>query len=117
NKLAEPYLNRWTPENPTSKWPSFVNPLSQGQRTVNSYTVQDASYIRLKTVRLSYSLPPSILGGTFRKPSAYGMAANVFTIDDDIDSAPGASPNTNANFRIDWNADPSVRTFSLGMSL
>src|SRR5690606_2366325 len=36
NKLAEPYLNRWTPENPSNKYPSFVTPLSQGRKAVNS---------------------------------------------------------------------------------
>lgn len=117
NKLAEPYLNRWTPENPTNKWPSFVDPLSQGQKAVNSYTVQDASYIRLKTVRLSYSLPKSLLGGAIRNASIYGMAENVFTIDDYIGPDPTVNPNANANFRIDWNAAPLVRTFTLGINL
>lgn len=117
NKLAEPYLNRWTPENPTNKWPSFVDPLSQGQKAVNSYTVQDASYIRLKTVRLSYSLPKSLLGGAIRNASIYGMAENVFTIDDYIGPDPAVNPNANANFRIDWNAAPLVRTFTLGINL
>lgn len=32
NKLAKLYLNRWTPENPSHKYPSFVHPLSQGKR-------------------------------------------------------------------------------------
>jgi TonB-linked SusC/RagA family outer membrane protein len=117
NKLAEPYLNRWTPENPTNKWPSFVNPLSQGQKAVNSYTVQDASYIRLKTVRLSYSLPQSLLGGTFHNASVYGMAENLFTIDDYAGPDPAANPNSSANYRIDWNAAPLVRTFTLGVNL
>ncbi|MDR8392415.1 SusC/RagA family TonB-linked outer membrane protein [Aliifodinibius sp. S!AR15-10] len=117
NKLAEPYLNRWTPENPTNEWPSFVNPLSQGQKTVNSYTVQDASYIRLRTVRLSYNLPRSVLGGAIRNASIYGMAENLFTIDDYIGPDPAVNPNANANFRIDWNAAPLVRTFTLGVNL
>src|SRR5699024_365410 len=54
NRFAKPYLNRWTPEHPSNKYPSFIHPTSQGNKLVNSYTVEDASYIRLQTVTLSY---------------------------------------------------------------
>src|SRR5690606_23967846 len=57
NKLANPVLNRWTPDNPTNEQPSFINPNSQIAEAVNSKTVTDASYIKLQTVRLSYTIP------------------------------------------------------------
>src|SRR5690606_22970701 len=57
NRLAEPLLNRWTPQNPSNKYPSFVNPNGQGKKEVNSYTVEDASFIRLNTVKLGYTFP------------------------------------------------------------
>ncbi|MEJ2261294.1 MAG: hypothetical protein P8X83_06535 [Nitrosopumilaceae archaeon] len=60
NKFAEPYHNRWTPDNPTNDYPAFVNPLSQGRKTVNSKTVQDASYIKLKNIKLAYNIPEEI---------------------------------------------------------
>lgn len=117
NRIAEPFLNRWTLDNPSKKWPSFVDPLSQGQKVVNSYTVQDASYIRLKTIRLSYNIPASILGNSIRSLSIYGIADNLFTITDYIGADPAASPNGKANFRVDWNSPPLVRTFTLGVNL
>src|SRR5690606_21159605 len=60
NKYAEPYLNRWTPENPSNRYPSFVNPGGQGDKRVNSFTVEDASYIRIRNISLSYQFSPGL---------------------------------------------------------
>ncbi|GAA4780998.1 TonB-dependent receptor [Olivibacter ginsenosidimutans] len=115
NRLAEPLLNRWTPENPSSIYPSFVNPNGQGQKTVNSYTVEDASYIRLNTIRLSYQLP--LKTSTIKALSLYVSGQNLVTITDYTGYDPALNPNGSANFRIDWNAYPSARTFLIGVNL
>ena len=115
NRLAEPLLHRWTPENPSTTYPSFVTPNVQGQKTVNSYTVEDASYIRLNTVRLSYQLP--IKGRALQSASVYVSGQNLFTITDYSGYDPALNPNGSANFRIDWNAFPSARTFLLGVTI
>jgi TonB-dependent starch-binding outer membrane protein SusC len=59
NIMTKHYLERWTPSNTDTKYPSGVNSAIYfgGGRMINSYTVQDASYLRLKNVTLSYSLP------------------------------------------------------------
>jgi len=115
NRLAEPLLHRWTPENPSTTYPSFVTPNVQGQKTVNSYTVEDASYIRLNTIRLSYQLP--IKGRALQSASVYVSGQNLFTITDYSGYDPALNPNGSANFRIDWNAFPSARTFLLGVAI
>ncbi|MEO9146963.1 MAG: TonB-dependent receptor, partial [Ginsengibacter sp.] len=112
NKLAEPYINRWTTENPSNKFPSFVTPLDQGQKPVNSYTVEDASYLRLQTATISYNF--QLLKNT---QTVYLTGQNLFTITkyDGID--PALNPNGTANFRVDFNAYPSARVFMLGIKL
>ncbi len=117
NKLAEPYLNRWTPDNPTNKYPSFVDPLAQGQRAVNSRTVQDASYLRLKTVKLSYSVPAATLGNLMRKATIYVTGENLYTLTDYTGLDPALNSNGNANARIDYNSYPLGRTFMAGIQL
>lgn len=117
NKLAEPYLNRWTPEYPSNKYPSFVNPLAQGQKSVNSRTVQDASYIRLKTVRLSYSLSSSTLPRMLRSATVYVTGENLYTLTDYTGLNPALNSNGNANARIDYNTYPLSRTFTAGVKL
>lgn len=117
NKLAEPYLNRWTPENPSNKYPSFVNPLSQGQKSVNSRTVQDASYVRLKTVRLSYNVPSATLRGMLRSATVYVTGENLYTLTNYTGLNPALNSNGNANARIDYNTYPLSRTFTAGVKL
>lgn len=115
NKLAEPYLNRWTPDNPTNKYPSFVNPTDQGVRSVNSFTVEDGSYLKLRTVRLSYTLP--VKGKTIRSAQVYVTGENLLTFTDYSGIDPAINPNGEANYRIDLNTYPSARTYLLGINI
>lgn len=48
------YANRWTPENPTNE---NFRAGGQGPTVHSSRVVEDGSFLRLKTVSLSYSLP------------------------------------------------------------
>ena len=115
NRIAEPILNRWTPENPSNKYPSFVNPIGQGQKQVNSYTVEDASYVRLNTVRLSYNLP---LQGvkTMRSLMLYVTGQNLMTLSKYSGYDPTLNPS-GYTARIDYNPYPSARTFIAGVNL
>lgn len=115
NKFSEPYLNRWTPDNPTNEYPSFVSPLKDGRKVVNSRTLSDASYVRLKTIRLSYTLPKLIK--EIQSLQLYVTAENLFTITDYVGLDPAINPNNNTNFRMDFNAYPSAKTFIFGIKL
>ncbi|SDK95202.1 Enterobactin outer-membrane receptor [Sphingobacterium mizutaii] len=115
NRIAEPVLNRWTENNPSTQYPSFVNPNGQGKKEVNTYTVEDASYIRLSTVKLGYTFP--------LQSTKYVKGLNVFLVGQNlamITKYSGYDPTINPNgsgARIDWNAYPTARTFMLGVNL
>ncbi|MFC4872194.1 SusC/RagA family TonB-linked outer membrane protein [Negadavirga shengliensis] len=106
NLLAEAGLNRWTPENPSNRYPRA---LSDGSldNVFSSRFVEDASYIRLRNVMLSYNFPFGTLSKigvrnlrvyvsgtnllTFTKYSgynpegnAYGATTNIVGVDDGI---------------------------------
>lgn len=115
NRFAEPYLNRWTPDNPSNKYPSFVNPTGQGNKLVNSYTVEDASYMRLQTVTLSYRF--NLHNNFIHSANVYITGENLFTITDYDGYDPAVNPNGNVFRRIDFNAYPLARTFMMGLSL
>lgn len=117
NAFAKPYLNRWTPENPSHKYPSFVHPLSQGKKGVNSYTVEDASYVKLKSLQLSYSFPKKILGNTIRSGQISFTIENVYTWTKYLGFDPAVSASGNANALIDFNTYPLPRTYTLGIQL
>jgi TonB-linked SusC/RagA family outer membrane protein len=115
NKFSELYLNRWTPENPTNQYPSFVDPLAHGRKVVNSRTLSDASYVRLKTIRLSYTFPK--FSKFISSLQVYATAENVFTFTDYIGLDPTVNSNSNVNFRMDFNSYPSARTYMFGVKL
>ncbi len=114
NKLAEPYLNRWTANNPTNDYPSFVNPVSQGQRQVNSRTVMNASYLRLQSVRLGYDLPVRQTG--IKSLTLYATAQNLFIITNYKGIDPSANSTGNAVQRVDFSSYPFTRTFTIGIN-
>ncbi len=117
NKLAEPYLNRWTPDNPSEKYPSFVNTDVHGEQVVNSRTVEDASYIRLKNVQLSYSLSPDLVKGFLRSAQIYVTGVNLKTWSNYTGFNPAQNPGGDPNARIDYNAYPLARKVQLGVKL
>lgn len=107
-------LNRWTPENPTNENPSFVNP----PRTFdfNSRIVEDASFLRLKNVRLSYTFPNLNLGG-ISSLAVYATGQNLITITDYDGFNPDVNVLGSSNVRIDYNAYPLARIYTLGINL
>jgi hypothetical protein len=117
NVIAEPYLNRWTPDHPSKKYPSFVNPSDQGNKKVNSYTVENASYLRLKSVQLSYRLPFKILNNTVRSIQLSVTGTNLYTLTNYIGIDPAVNSNGNANARIDYNAYPLPRTYIFNVKI
>lgn len=115
NKFSELYLNRWTADNPSNEYPSFVNPLKFGRKVCNSRTISDASYVRLKTIRLSYTFPK--VSKYIGSLQVYATAENLFTWTDYIGLDPTLNSNNNSNFRMDFNSYPSARTYMFGVKL
>lgn len=117
NRLREPVLSRWTPENPSNRWPSMVSPFTQGEKKIHSLTVEDASYLKLQTVSLTYNFPSDFASRVFRNLSISLTGQNLLTITDYSGIDPAINPNGTAYSRIDFNAYPSATTFTLGVNL
>jgi len=115
NKVAEPYLNRWTPSNPTNQYPSFVNPTSQGQRQVNSRTVETADYLRLQSARLSYNLPVKL--AFFNSLNVYVVGQNLFTLTKYTGVDPAVNSIGGDVLKIDFAAYPFTRSYLMGINL
>jgi hypothetical protein len=117
NRMAEPLLNRWTANNPTNKWPSGINSsIYQGDKT-NSFTVLDASYVRLKTIQLTYNLPSAKIKPLLQSAQIYVAGDNVAMLTD----YPGFDPDVNSsgqgNVRADKNAYPAARSIIFGIKI
>lgn len=116
NRLGKPILNRWTTENPSNEYPSGVNATSYGGSKVNSLSIQDASFVRLKNVKLAYAFDVtnvSFLQGA----SVYVLGDNLllWTNYDGFD--PEVNSFGNSNVRADYNPYPAAKTVMLGVNL
>ncbi|AWW33031.1 SusC/RagA family TonB-linked outer membrane protein [Echinicola strongylocentroti] len=118
NRISEYLLNRWTPENPTNEYPSGVNPTAYGgDFVINSMTVKDASFFRLKTVTLGYNFP---LKGNkvFSNVNAYVAGDNLLTITDFEGFDPDASASGASNVsKVSYNSYPLSRTVRFGVNV
>ncbi|TDB62734.1 SusC/RagA family TonB-linked outer membrane protein [Arundinibacter roseus] len=116
NRLAEHYLNRWTPDNPGAQYPSGINPSSYGGAlAVNSLTITDASFARLKTVALSYAVP--LQGKKIRSFSVSVAADNLLTITNFLGFDPDANASGTGIERASYNSYPLNRTIRFGVNV
>ncbi|MEO0733796.1 MAG: TonB-dependent receptor, partial [Bacteroidota bacterium] len=116
NRLRDQILDRWTPDNPTAAWPNAIEPSNYGPARINSRAIEDASFIRLQSVRLSYTLPN--IGQKFlRNATFYVTGQNLAILTDYSGTNPEANRNQNSNIWAERNAYPMARTYIAGMSL
>ena len=107
-------LDRWTPQNPTNEQPSFANP--SRAYDFNSRVVEDASFVRLRSARISYAFPNLNL----RRISSlmvYASGQNLATWTDYRGFNPDVNSLGNSNVRIDYAAYPFARIFSIGLNV
>lgn len=80
NMLAEAGLNRWTPENPGNEYPR-AQATGSLDNVFSSRLVENASYLRLKNISLSYTLPTFILEKAgIKNVRFYATATNLWTL-------------------------------------
>ena len=79
------WRNAWTPQNRSNTLPAIYVAGYAGvaNYTASTYYLQDASYLRLKNILLSYTFPKAIFSRIKAKDlTVYISAENVFTITD-----------------------------------
>jgi len=104
------WINRWTPENPSIHLPRVGG---QNNQRVSSFYVQDASYLRLKSLEIGYTLPKDISDKiNVSKLRVYLGGQNLLTFTGleyfDPEGANGSQSNRNA---------PLYKTFTVGLNL
>lgn len=111
------YINRWTPDNPTND-----NYRSGGQGIKGLYTsrtIEDGSFLRLKTVALSYALSHAWLERlSLGRAEVYASAQNLHT----WTSYSGMDPEVSVRHStltpgFDYSAYPYAKTFVFGVKI
>lgn len=109
------YSNRWNPENTSS---NLFRTKGQGPAGFySSRTVEDGSYLRLKTVNLSYKIPQKVTKKiSSDNISVFMSAQNLYTWTNYSGMDPEVSVRNSAlTPGFDYSAYPRGRTYTMGL--
>ena len=102
NGIRVPY---YTPENPSNEYP---RPRTTTPSNLFALAVQDASYIRLRTVQLTYALPAALVSRLrLDNVSVYATGTNLVTLTDYLSWSPETNPG----------AFPDAKVFTAGLKV
>lgn len=80
-KIQQWHMDHWTPDNQEASYPRLTFNYPNNQKH-SSYWMKDASYFRVKTLQLGYSLPASLLGAaSVENLRVYANARDLFSVD------------------------------------
>ena len=99
--------NRWTPETPNSRFPRVWTG-SSPNTVLSDVWLSDASFLRIKTLQIGYTVPLSRMGTHIRDLRVYFNAEDPFTSTD----WEGIDPESRGGVSY-----PRMRTFSLGLEV
>ncbi|QNL51575.1 TonB-dependent receptor [Olivibacter sp. SDN3] len=124
NGLEETFLNRWTNPGQITSTPRPIDGGSEAnmasQYRSSSRFLEDASYIRLKTVTLAYALPAHIVSKiNARQVRIYAQGVNLLTWTkwSGYDPEFIIEQQTGANFTSNQGAIPPLRSYTLGVQV
>jgi TonB-linked SusC/RagA family outer membrane protein len=114
NITREYYENAWTPENQSNSAPAF----GQIEPVASSYFVEDASFLRLKTVNFSYDFPRKMFQGTqISGLRLFISANNLLTFTKYTGFDPEVSSNNPLIRGFERFSYPRARTVIMGLNL
>jgi TonB-linked SusC/RagA family outer membrane protein len=112
NYLQDFAENRWTPTNPSDRYPRTYNRQDEYWiANANTFFLRDADYLRLKTLQLGYRVPANVSGRLgMQTLRLYVGGYNLMTWDTFHLLDPEVRNNTGQYY-------PQQRTFNMGTSL
>ena len=114
---GEDILNAWRPDNTDTDIPALSLTDDNNEKRFSTYFVENGSYLKMKYLKLSYSLPNKIIKKIGASSlDVFGQVENVFTITKYTGLDPEILPGE-YGARIDNGAYPRPRTFTLGLNL
>jgi len=114
---GEGILNAWSPTNTGSDIPALSLTDDNNESRFSTYYVEDGSYMKMKYLKLSYTLPKNLISKIGASNlDVYGQVENVFTITGYSGLDPEILPGE-YGAHIDNGAYPRPRTFTVGLNL
>ncbi|WP_422080622.1 TonB-dependent receptor [Ulvibacterium sp.] len=118
NQLVDLYNDFWTPQNTDAAYPRPTE--NRSQFRVSERFIEDASFLRLRNIKLAYNLPVDKMDIGIKSLQIYVSGQNLLTLTD----YPGLDPDVstrqetgNLRIGIDQTGYPSAKIFTLGLNL
>ncbi len=109
-------LDRWQYEGQQTEVPRAIFDDLVGNSSFSTRWIEDGSYIRLKNVSLSYTIPNEFM--VFKNAQFYFSASNLFVVSDYLGYDPEfAFSQSHITQGIDYGLTPQPRQFVLGIKL
>ena len=111
-------LNSWTPTNRNTNIPRFENVSNFSTNGIlNSYYVEQASYLRLRTVKIGFTVPSAVLDRlNMDRLKLFVQGTNLFTKTKYTGTDPEVS-GVDTQFGVDVGNYPVNRQFLFGVSI
>lgn len=117
-------LDAWRPDHTNTSVPRVTMDDPNNNIRPSSYYVHNASFVRLKNLKVGYTVPPA-MAAKLRMNSAYiyVQAQNLFTltgyegIDPEVGLQSYSSDSRNLDLGVDRGIYPMSRTFTLGVNV
>ena len=109
------FMDRWTPENPTEKFPRVWNSYTQNDPGAmpSSFWVRDAGYMRVKNMQIGYTLPAKWVNKVrIQNARIYWSGKDLITLTQFYKWVDPEAPAGDSG----WN-HPMVKTNTFGLSL
>lgn len=121
NKFAHVATESWTGPGTSNNLPGIGSTLRRNVG-VTSAVIENGSFLRFKTITLSYDLPLPKLSSVFKSASIYATGQNLITITDytGYDPEVNSYPNIAGNYtslNVDYNPYPNIKTYTVGIKL
>jgi len=113
DNLSVDALNAWTPNNKYTNVPRYVTNNSDNGNQMSTRFLEDASYVRLKNISITYNLPESICNRfKLTNLKVFVSGENLWTLTDYKGFDPEGALNGTTNNNI-----PGVKTYTFGLKM
>ena len=110
-KISEKNLDFWTPDNQNARFP-ILHADQQHNAVVSSFTVINASYLRMKNIQIGYNIPKRIISRiNMSDVKIYLSGENLLTLKN-VKYPKDIDPEI-----IDGYSVPPLKTYSVGLSV